>query len=233
MSTVTIAGTDLRLRNAVIRQLDWDPEVETSGVAVTAGDGVVTLTGSIATYAQKLAAERAVKRIRGVRAVANDLAVSAMAERTDTDIARDTVHALALRPSLASVVQATVHHGHLTLTGTVEWLYQKGHAEEAVSHVRGVRGIHNHITVKARPGRRDLQRRIVRALHRQADLDVRGITVEVHEDSVTLSGTTGSWIQRDAAERATGSAPGITRVDNQIIVVPAEPHESEPPDEIC
>ena len=233
MSTVTLSGTDLRLRNAVTRQLDWDPEVEAGGIGVTASEGVVTLTGSIATYAQKLAAERAVKRMRGVRAVANDLTVSAMKERTDTDIAHDAVQALALRPSLSDVVQATVHHGHVTLTGTVDWIYQKAHAEEAVSHVHGVRGIHNHLTVKPRPSQRDLQRRIVRALHRQADLDARHVQIAVSHNAVVLTGTVGSWAQRDAAEQAAGSAPGITRVDNQIDVVPAEPHEIEPPDEMC
>lgn len=233
MTTLTLSGTDLRLRNAVTRQLDWDPEVEAGGIGVTAREGVVTLTGSIATYAQKLAAERVVKQVRGVRAVANDLIVGAMEDRSDTDIARDAVHALALRPSISDVVQATVHHGHVTLTGTVDWIYQKAHAKEAVSHLRGVRGVHNHVTVKARPSQRDLQRRIVRALHRQADLDARHVQIAVSHNAVVLTGTVGSWIQRDAAEQAAGSAPGITRVDNQIDVVPAEPHEFEPPDAIC
>lgn len=233
MTTASITHTDVRLRNAIVRQLDWDPEVDASAIGVAAQDGVVTLTGFIDSYAGKLAAERVAKRVRGVRAVANDVAVRARLDRTDTDIARDAAQALKLIPALADNVQAAVHDGHVTLTGTVEWLYQREDAETAIRHIRGIRGIFNHVAVTPKAGERDVQRRIVRALHRNADIDVQHIAVTVTDDTVILTGTVSSWMQYDAAERAAGSAPGITRVDNQIVVVPAEPHELEPPDEIC
>jgi osmotically-inducible protein OsmY len=233
MTTASITETDVRLRNAVVRQLDWDPEADASAIGVSAKDGVVTLTGFIDTYAGKLAAERVAKHVRGVRAVANDVTVRLRVERTDADIARDTVQALKLIPALAENVQATVHNGHVTLTGTVEWLYQRQRAETAVRHIRGIQGIFNHMTVAPRSGQRDVQRRIVRALHRNADIDAHHISVTVQDDTVVLSGTVSSWMQRDAVERAAGSAPGITSVDNKVVVVPAEPHEFEPPDEIC
>ena len=233
MSTATITATDVRLRNAVVRQLDWDPEVDASAIGVAARDGVVTLTGSIDSYAGKLAAERVVKRIRGVGAVANDIKIRLLVERTDADIARDTLQALKVVPAFADNVVATVHNGRVTLTGTVEWLFQKQHAEAIVQHVRGVAGVFNRLTVRPKSGQRDIQRRIVGALHHNADIDARGVHVALNEDVVSLTGTVETWTQREAAEHAAGNAPGVTRVDNRLVVQAAEPHELEPPDEIC
>jgi osmotically-inducible protein OsmY len=169
--------------------------------------------------------------VRGVSAVANDIVVRLVVEHTDTDIAREAVQALRLITAGAEHVQATVHNGHVTLTGTVEWLFQKQQAEKAVRHIRGLLGVFNHITVRPKAAQRDVQRRIVRALHRTADIDAQHISVSVKDDVVILRGTVTSWMQRDAVERAAGSAPGITRLDNQITVVPAEPHVLEPPEE--
>jgi osmotically-inducible protein OsmY len=233
MTTASITGSDVRLRNTVVRQLDWDPEVDASAIGVSASEGVVTLTGFIDTYTGKLAAERVAKRVRGVRAVANDLVVRLRVDSTDPEIAHDAMHCLKLRPALGDTVQAMVHNGRVTLTGTVEWLYQKNQAEEAVRHIRGVAGVLNHIAVQPRTERRDVQKRIVRALHCDADLDARHIKVSIDDHLVTLTGTAGSWTQRETAERAAGSAPGIASVDNRIVVVPPESLECEPLDEIC
>jgi len=230
MSTASISRSDVRLRNAVVRQLDWDPEVDDSAIGVSARTGVITLTGFIDSYAGKLAAERSAKHVRGVRAVANDITVRPMVGRTDADIAQDAAQGLKLRPPLGDTVQAVVHRGHVTLTGTT---FQKQQAESVVKHVRGVLAVANHITVNPRSGQRDIQRRIVRALHRNADFDARQIDVTVSDDAVRLTGTVRSWSEREAVERAAGSAPGIRRVDNEIRVDPHEPHELEPPDEIC
>lgn len=234
MTTATLTGSDVRLRDAVIRQLDWDPDVDDSAIGVSAKGGVVTLTGFIDTYTGKLAAERAVKHVRGVRAVANDIIVRVKVDRTDTDIAADAARALRLRPGVPDNVQAAVHNGHVTLTGTVEWLLQKSYPEEAVRHIRGVRGVVNYIDVSPKTTQRDVRRRIVQALHRNADLDARHIAVGVSDDIVTLSGTVASWSKRDTAERAAGSAPGIRRVDNQIIVEPPARYELDgDEDELC
>jgi osmotically-inducible protein OsmY len=233
MTTAALTGADVRLRNTVIRELDWDPQVDDSAIGVTAKDGVATLTGFIDSYAGKLAAERVVKRVRGVRAVANDIIVRLKVDVTDSDIASAAAVALEFRPHIPPNVQATVHDGHVTLTGHVEWLHQKAQAEAAVRHVGGVRGVLNHIVVTPQTVQRDVRRRIVQSLHRNADLDARHIEVAVTDDIVTLTGTVGSWSQREVAERGAGSAPGIRQVDNQIRVVPQEPHEFEPPDEIC
>jgi osmotically-inducible protein OsmY len=233
MSTATITETDVRLRNAVVRQLDWDPEVDASAIGVAAKSGIVTLTGFVDTYASKLAAERIVKRVRGVRAVANDIIVWVRVERTDADIAHDAAQALRLVPALSDTVQAAVHNGHVTLTGTVEWLVQMEQAANAVRHIRGVAGVFNHVTVKPRSGQRDIQRRIVQALHHNADIDARRVRVTLERDVVTLHGTVESWTQRDAAEHAAGSAPGIARVNNQLLVEPSKAYDVDDVEEIC
>jgi osmotically-inducible protein OsmY len=220
MTTATLTEADVRVRDAVTRQLDWDPEVDASSVGVAARKGTVTLTGFIDTYSGKLAAERAAKRVHGVRAVANDIDVRLRLERTDADIAQDAVSALELRSEVPESVQAVVHNAHVTLTGNVEWLYQKESAERAVRHLRGVRGIVNYITVVPAPKAavRDVRHRIVKALHQDADVDARHISVTVAGDTVKLTGTVATWLQRDAAERAAANAPGIAHVINQVLL---------------
>jgi osmotically-inducible protein OsmY len=220
MTTATLVADDLSVRNAVMRQLEWDPEVDASEIGVTARNSAVTLTGYISSYGGKLAAERCAKRVRGVRAVANDIAVRLKLPRTDADLARDAAFALNLRDSVPRTVKATVHNGHITLTGAVDWMFQKMQAEKLVRHIPGVVGVMNYIGVMPRAGARDVQKRIVHALHRSADVNAKQVEVKVDGDVVTLTGTVGSWLQRDAAERAAGSAPGITRVDNHITIVP-------------
>jgi osmotically-inducible protein OsmY len=231
MTTMNLTDRDVRVRDAVLRQLEWDPEVDASAIGVSAGKGAVTLTGYIGTYAGKLAAERAAKRVRGVRAVANDLGVRLMLERTDADIATDVSRALEMCGAIPSTVQAVVHHGHVTLTGQVDWLFQTRAAEKALRHIRGVRAVVNYIAIAPRAIERDAQHRIAEALHRQASIDARRITVATMGDKVILTGTVASWWERDAAERAAAGAPGVAHVDNRLIV---EPHGSDADDwEIC
>ena len=233
MTTATLTEADVRVRDAVMRQLDWDPEVDASAVGVAAKNGTVTLTGFIGSYFGKLAAERAAKRVHGVRAVANDVKVHLRLERTDPDIAQDAARALELRSTIPEGVQVVVHSGHVTLTGKVEWLYQKQSAENAVHHIRGVRGVLNHISVAPRAAVRDVRHRIVKALHQNADVDARHITVTVSGDTATLTGAVGTWLQRESAERAAANAPGIAQVDNQIIVQSFHDSKTDDWEEIC
>jgi len=231
MSTASLTDTDVRVRDAVLRQLEWDPEVDAGGVGVAAKNGAVTLTGYIDNYSGKLAAERAAKRVRGVRAVANDIEVRLKLERTDADIAADVVRALQLRSTIPDSVQAAVHKGHVTLTGKVDWLFQSREAEKAVRHIRGVRHVINRITVAPRAVERDVRHRIAEALHRNANIDARHITVTVSEDKAILTGSVGSWLQRESAERAAADAPGVVHVENRIVVEPAS--LDAVPDEMC
>ena len=232
MSTATLTSRDIQTRDAVMRQLDWDPRVDASAVAVAAEGGAVTLTGFVDSYAGKLAAERAAKRVRGVRAVANDIDVRLKLDRTDADIAGDVVVALRLRGTVPDAVQAAVHSGHVSLTGHVQWLFQKWDAEEAIRHVAGVRQVVNHITVAPGAAAADVRHRIVRALHHNADVDARRIGVTVAGDTATLTGTAGTWLERDSAERAAADAPGICEVINLIDVEPAA-DAGDGADEIC
>jgi osmotically-inducible protein OsmY len=233
MTTASLSDIDVRARDAVIRQLDWDPEVDASAVGVTAKNGVITLTGYIDSYSGKLAAERAAKRVHGVRAVANDIEVRLKLARTDTDVAKDAARALELRSTIPDTVQAVVHSGHVTLTGKVSWIFQRREAEKAVRHIKGVHGVVNYIEIAPRAAERDVRHRIVEALHRNADIDARHITITVSGDVATLAGSVGTWLQRESAERAAGSAPGITQVDNRIFVEPPHRAATDDTDEIC
>jgi VCBS repeat-containing protein len=218
MTAIGLSDTDISMKDAVMRQLEWDPEVDSSAVGVTAKNGAVTLTGYIGTYMGKLAAERAAKRVRDVRAVANDIEVRLKLERVDSDVAADVVRALELHSSVPETVQAAVHHGHVTLTGKVNWMYQKRDAEKAIRHLRGVRNVLNYIVIAPHAVERDVRHRIVEALHRNANLDSRNITVSISGDTAVLTGAVASWLQRESAERAAFDAPGIARVDNRIAV---------------
>ena len=233
MSTVSLSRADVRLRDDVLRQLEWDAAVDASAVGVTAGNGIVTLTGFIDTYAGKLAAERAARRVDGVRAVANDIEVRLRLERTDPDIAADAARALALNGSIPETVQAVVHGGHITLTGTASWLYQTIDAAKAVRHIRGVRGVINRITVAPRAVERDVRHRIVQALHRSADIASRQLAVAVTGDRAILTGTVETWLQREAAERAAMSAPGIRSVENRITIEPRRGDTDDSDEAIC
>lgn len=230
MTAIGLSHTDVSMKDAVMRQLEWDPEVDATAIGVTAKDGAVTLTGYTGTYIGKLAAERAAKRVRGVRAVANDIEVRLKLERVDADIAADVAKALELGATIPNSVQATVRSGHVTLTGTVDWMYQKHDAERAVRHIRGVHNVMNRIAIAPGAVERDVRHRIVEALHRNADIDARHVRVTVAGDCATLTGTVGTWLQRDTAERAAADAPGIRVVDNRVVV---EPGRAPDEDEIC
>lgn len=219
MTTATLTANDVRVKEAVARALDWDPQVDAAALGVSAHNGVVTLTGYIDTYAAKLAAERVAKRVRGVRAVANEIDVRLKLARTDPQLAADVIRALELS-SIPTTVQAAVHDGHVALTGHVAWLYQKNAAEKAVRHVNGVRGVADYITVPPRPLAQDVKHRIMEALHRHASIDARQIGTTIDGSTAVLTGRVASWDERDAAERAAASAPGIVLVDNQILVEP-------------
>lgn len=216
MTSTLLTQTDLRVRDAVLHELAWDSQLDASAIGVAARSGAVTLTGFIDSYAGKLAAERAAKRVRGVRAVANDIRVRLRLERTDPEIASDAARSLSVRVTLPETVQAVVHDGHVTLTGSVPSLFQRAVAEQAVHDIRGIKGIVNRIEVVAAASTRDVQRELTRALHRDADVNARSIEVTVTGNKVRLSGTVGSWHEREAAERAASHATGITIVDNQI-----------------
>jgi osmotically-inducible protein OsmY len=218
MPTLTMAGTDLDLRDRVQRQLEFDPEVEEANIAVSASEGVVTLAGFARTYAAKLAAEKAAKRVYGVRGIANDVEVKLLVERTDPDIAHEAVNALQNRLGIGNNVTVTVRNGFVILEGAVDWLFQRGAAESAVRYLRGVRGVQNDVVIRppVRASETVVKHAIEEALRRTAEVDARRIHVAVKAGTVKLSGTVRSWLEREEAERAAARAQGVTKVENQI-----------------
>jgi osmotically-inducible protein OsmY len=218
--TMTATHAETQLRDSVMRELAWDPQVDATMIGVTTEQGIVTLSGYVDTYAARLAAERAARRVYGVKAVASELAVKLAETRIDPEIARDAVQALANRVDAPRGISVTVRDGQISLGGTVEWMYQRAAAERAVKYLRGVRGVFNNIVVKPTVSAKDVQKRIVEALHRHADIDARRIHVDADGGRVLLSGYVRSWAEKDEAEKAAWTAPGITAVDDRLAAMP-------------
>lgn len=215
--------TDTQLQKDVIDELRWEPRVNEAEIAVSAKEGVVTLTGTVETFAQKYVAERAVERVAGVRAVADDVKVkvSGPHERSDTEIAHAAINALRWDIEVPDEkLTVKVENGWVTLKGDAEWNYQKAAAERDVRYLAGVKGISNLITVKPRASTTEVKAKIEAALKRSAELDAKQITVETAEGTVTLKGTVRSWTERSDAERAAWAAPGVKEVHDKLVVNP-------------
>jgi VCBS repeat-containing protein len=212
-----------QIQSDIRAELAWDPRVDERDIVVLVDDGVATLSGTVPSYADKWAAERAAERVSAVKAVANELAVAVPLrfQRTDTDIAQAVVNALAWDVQVPdSRIKAAVTNGWVTLEGDVDWRYQRDAAARAVRNLSGVRGVTNNITTTAKlVSSQDVSKSIKEALERRADRTAEHITVETLGSVVTLRGTVSSFGDRRAAEGAAWSAPGVTDVHDELAVV--------------
>jgi osmotically-inducible protein OsmY len=215
---------DKDIQKNITDELAWEPSLRNDDIAVGVREGVVTLGGFVDSYADKSKAERVAGRVKGVKAVADEIEVKLPtgAERADPDLARAALDALQWNISVPhDRIRVKLEKGWLTLEGQVDWYYQKQAAERAVRYLRGVRGVFNLITLSAQTTPRDVKKRIKDALHRGVEFDAEHITVEVEGSKAILEGTVRSYAEMKDASRAARNAPGITEVDNRLAITSA------------
>ena len=208
------------VRGEIAAELSYDPRLKGAHVEVAVTGGAVVLSGRVGSYEQKLAAERAAQRVRGVRAVAVELRIVSAPEAKvdDAVIAKRIANLFAWSAGVPASVSAVVDQGWVTLSGSAEWHYQRQNAERTVRRLDGVLGVSNNIAVKPAAAPQDIRQRIEAALLRDARLDARGIKIEVKDATVTLSGKVSALHERIAAEHAAWAAPGVVDVKNEIVL---------------
>ena len=213
--------TDKQLKNDILAELRWEPSVNAEQIGVEVNDGVVTLAGHVDSFVEKWAAEKAAKKVSGVRALAveMDVKLPSLSQRNDADIARSADSALEWTTYLPrNAIKIQVEGGWVTLDGDVEWEYQRRAALSAVRNLMGVKGINNNIVIKSKVTANGVKADIIDALKRRAITDSQKIVVDVHGADVTLSGTVDNWAERDLARHLAWSTAGVQNVQNNIIV---------------
>jgi len=213
--------SDQSLQQAVIDELEWEPSVNAAHIGVAVNNGVVTLTGHVGSFAEKFAAERAAGRVVGVKAVAEELEVRYPFEKPDdSDIAKSALQALSWDTEVPKdSVSVKVEGGWVTLSGGVDWYFQSSAAEADVRKLRGVIGVTNNIKVKPTIQAPDVRARIKAAFARNASIDADKINVTVDGGKVTLTGSVDTWRERGLAEDTAWSAPGVSQVDDRLVVI--------------
>jgi osmotically-inducible protein OsmY len=212
---------DINLKNAIEDELEWEPSIDAEHIGVSVDDGIVTLTGHVKTYNEKLIAETATKRVKGVRAIAQEIVVRYPDDKktADDQIAKHVLDVIAWDSTIPKgKIAVKMQSGVVTLSGEVDWFYQRDDAESAVRKLTGVKGIINSTTIKSRPNVSDIKQRIETALKRNAELEADSIRVSVLNGHVTLNGKVKAWYERDLAERTAWSAPGVTTVEDKISI---------------
>jgi osmotically-inducible protein OsmY len=211
--------TDSQIQKDVIAQLNWEPILNASEIGVGVKEGIVTLSGIVDTYTKKMAAEKAAKKVSGVRAVALDIqvGVSPSSRKTDSEIAETVLNALRLHTAVQEDrIRIKIEDGYVTLEGEVEWDYQRKAAGNAIENLPCVRHVINYISVKPKAMASDIEKKISAAFHRSATIDADEITVETVGSKVILKGTVRSMTEKEDAEEAAWDAPGVSIVENRL-----------------
>jgi|SRR5665647_2440911 len=210
---------DIEIQKDVMEQLKWEPFINASAIGVAVKNGIVTLSGQVDTYTKKLAAEKAAKRVIGVKAVAEDIQVgiSPAYHKTDAEIAEAVLNALKWHSAVQEEkIKIKVEDGNVKLEGEVEWEYQRTNAKAAIENLTGVRSVINFITVKPKITSAEIQQKINAAFHRSATIDAGKITADVVGSKVILRGSVRSFTEKEDAETAAWNAPGVMSVDNKL-----------------
>lgn len=212
---------ELKLQQRVIDELEFEPAVNAAHIGVSVRGSVVTLTGHVESFAEKFAAERAARRVKGVTGVAQEIEVHLAEDKktADDEIAQRAVKLLEWDVAVPSAAIAVkVEHGIVTLTGTVDWGFQRAEAEYDVRKLGGVKGVVNLIAIRPQVRAAEVRSRLTAAFERNADLEAKHLTIDVINGKVVLGGEVASWAEREAAERAAWSVPGVTAVDDRILI---------------
>ena len=211
---------DKTIRQHVLEELEFEPSIDAAHIGVSVENGVVTLTGHVRTYGEKIDAEDAAQHVKGVKAIAQEIEVRYPFEKQthDDQIAKRAADALAWGLVPKDSVKVTVQKGWVALTGEVEWHYQKVAAEASVRKLEGVAGVTNRVTIKPSVAPKDVKKKILAALHRNAQVEGSSIAITAKAGTVTLTGHVHTWQERGVVERAAWSAPGVTTVDNKLEV---------------
>ena len=211
--------SDSQIQQDVMEELKWQPFLSSSEIGVAVKNGIVTLSGQVDAYSKKLAAENAVKKVSGVKAIAEDIQVgiSPIFQRTDAEIADAVVNALKWHSAVQEEkIKIKVENGYVRLEGEVEWEYQRTNAKSAIENLTGVRSVVNLITVKPKISPTEIQSKIAAAFQRSSTIDSGKISAEVIGSKVVLRGTVRSFVEKEDAQNAAWNAPGVTSVDNKL-----------------
>ncbi len=210
--------TDSDVKRDVANEIMWDPRVTSSDVKVTATDGIVTLRGTVPHLIEKRSAERAAQRVGGVKAVADELEVKTIFDKSDEEIAAAAISAMKWNYSIPKNVKISIEKGWITLSGEADWDFERNAAKDSVSQLLGVCGVTNSITLKSKAQPLDIKTRIEEALKRSAEAEGRKISVSVNGDKVTLTGNVHSYSEIDDARDAAWMAPGVRTVENKLTI---------------